>query len=137
VYELVAAASVLVLVAATVTRARKDAVAVRARVYVPVAPVCSAAQDHGAPPADTQTETGRFAQPVTVNVVLVFVPIKYVYPSRTATARGLNLLLAGSWLVIYAVMLLQFPDPNVVVTALSLLYVVYYAVVSVVLTLRR
>ena len=70
-------------------------------------------------------------------MVLVFVPIKYVYPSRTATARGLNLLLAGSWLVIYAVMLLQFPDPNVVVTALSLLYVVYYAVVSVVLTLRR
>ncbi len=37
----------------------------------------------------------------------------------------------------YAVMLLQFPDPNVVVTVLSLLYVAYYAAVSVVLTLRR
>ena len=69
--------------------------------------------------------------------VLVFVPIKYVYPSRTATARGLNLFLAGCWLVSYAAMLLQFPDPSVVVTTLSLLYVVYYAAVSVVLTLRR
>ena len=69
-------------------------------------------------------------------VVLVFVPVKYIYPSRTATARGLNLSLAGLWLVTYAVMLLQFPDPSVVVTTLSLLYVAYYAVVSVVLTLR-
>lgn len=68
---------------------------------------------------------------------LVFVPIKYVYPSRTGTARGLNLFLVGCWLVIYAVMLLQFPDPSVVVTTLSLLYVLYYAAVSVVLTLRR
>ena len=69
--------------------------------------------------------------------VLVFVPVKYIYPSRTATARGLNLSLAGLWLVTYAVMLLQFPDPSVVVTTLSLLYVAYYAAVSVVLTLRR
>ena len=69
--------------------------------------------------------------------VLVFVPIKYVYPSRTATARGRNLVLAGWWLVLYAVMLLQFPDPSLVVTTLSLLYVVYYVAVSVVLTLRR
>lgn len=69
--------------------------------------------------------------------VLVFVPMKYIYPSRTATARHLNLSLAGLWLVTYAVMLLQFPDPNLVATALSLLYVAYYAAVSVVLTLRR
>ncbi|VXC46965.1 CDP-alcohol phosphatidyltransferase family protein [Nocardioides sp. AX2bis] len=70
-------------------------------------------------------------------VVLVFVPIKYIYPSRTATARGLNLSLAGAWLVTYAVLLLQFPDPSVVVVALSLLYVGYYLAASVVLTLRR
>ena len=69
--------------------------------------------------------------------VLVFVPVKFIYPSRTATARGLNLSLAGAWLVTYAVMLLQFPDPSVVVVTLSLLYVAYYVVVSVVLTLRR
>jgi len=69
--------------------------------------------------------------------VLVFVPVKYIYPSRTSTARRLNISLAGMWLVTYAVMLLQFPDPHVVVTTLSLLYVVYYAAVSVFLTLRR
>ena len=44
---------------------------------------------------------------------------------------------AGSWLVTYAVLLVQLPDPSVVVTALSLLYVAYYAAASVVLTLRR
>ncbi len=70
-------------------------------------------------------------------VVLVFVPVKYVYPSRTAIARGLNLSLAGLWLVTYAVLLLQFPDPSLVVAVLSLLYVAYYAALSVVLTLRR
>ncbi len=69
--------------------------------------------------------------------VLVFVPVKYIYPSRTATARGLNLSLAASWLVTQAVMLLQFPDPNIVVTTLSLSYVAYYVVMSLVLTLRR
>lgn len=70
-------------------------------------------------------------------VVLVFVPVKYIYPSRTATARGLNLSLAGAWLVTYAVLLLQYPDPNVLVVALSLLYVLYYAAVSVMLTLQH
>ncbi len=70
-------------------------------------------------------------------VVLVFVPVKYIYPSRTASARALNLSLAGLWLVTYAVMLLQFPDPNVLVTTVSLLYVAYYAAASVVLTLRH
>ncbi len=70
-------------------------------------------------------------------VVLVFVPIRYIYPSRTPTARGLNLALAGAWLVSYAVLLLQLPDPNVVVVLLSLLYVAYYGAVSVLLTLRR
>jgi phosphatidylcholine synthase len=69
--------------------------------------------------------------------VLVFVPVKYIYPSRTSTARGFNLTLAGTWLLTYAVMLLQYPDPGVIVTTVSLLYVVYYATVSVVLTLRR
>lgn len=69
-------------------------------------------------------------------VVLVFVPIKYLYPSRTRSARPLNLSLAGTWLVTYAVLLVQWPDPNPVVVAVSLLYVVYYVGASVVLTLR-
>jgi phosphatidylcholine synthase len=69
--------------------------------------------------------------------VLVFVPVRYIYPSRTSFARELNLALAGAWLVTYAVLLLQYPEPDGVVTVLSLLYVAYYVAVSVVLTLRR
>ena len=69
-----------------------------------------------------------------VLTVLVFVPVKYVYPSRTPTLRGLNLALAAAWLVTYAVLLVQYPEPHPVVVALSLAYLVYYAAMSVWLT---
>jgi phosphatidylcholine synthase len=67
---------------------------------------------------------------------LVFVPIKYIYPSRTRVFRKANLLLTGLWLVTYAVMLLQMPDPNDAVVALSLGYLVYYVASSVYLTIN-
>lgn len=66
---------------------------------------------------------------------LVFVPIKYIYPSRTRAFRTANLLLTATWLVTYAVMLLQMPDPNNFIIALSLGYLVYYAVSSIYLTM--
>ncbi len=66
--------------------------------------------------------------------VLVFVPIKYVYPSRTNAFWALNLSLAGLWLVLYAVILATFPDPNMFFVGLSLAYVAYYVAVSVYLT---
>jgi phosphatidylcholine synthase len=69
-----------------------------------------------------------------VCAVFVFVPIKYVYPSRTKVLKALNLSLAGLWIVLYAVILATVPDPNPFVVALSLLYVAYYFVVSVALT---
>jgi phosphatidylcholine synthase len=69
-----------------------------------------------------------------VLTVLVFVPIRYVYPSRTKLLRGLNLALAGMWLVTYAVLLAQYPDPNPVVVALSIGYLVYYVGLSLYLT---
>jgi phosphatidylcholine synthase len=68
--------------------------------------------------------------------ILVFVPVKYVYPSRTNAFRTLNLSLAGAWLVLYAVILAGVPDPHPVAIGLSLAYVAYYVVVSVYLTLR-
>ena len=71
-----------------------------------------------------------------VCAALVFVPIKYVYPSRTNVFRAVNLTLAGVWLVLYAVILATVPDPNAVVVGVSLAYVAYYVVVSVYLTLR-
>jgi phosphatidylcholine synthase len=69
-----------------------------------------------------------------VLTVLVFVPVRYVYPSRTKLLRGLNLALAGTWLVSYGVLLAQYPDPHPVVVALSLAYLVYYVGISVYLT---
>jgi phosphatidylcholine synthase len=69
-----------------------------------------------------------------VLTVLVFVPIKYVYPSRTRLLRSLNLGLAAVWLLTYAVLLLQYPDPHPLVVVLSLGYLVYYVGVSVFLT---
>jgi phosphatidylcholine synthase len=68
---------------------------------------------------------------------LVFVPIKYLYPSRTNVFRGLNLTLAGLWLVLYAVILVGVPEPNPLAVGLSLAYVGYYFVASVYVTLAR
>lgn len=71
-----------------------------------------------------------------VCAVLVFVPVKYVYPSRTKAFRALNLLLAALWLVLYALILADYPDPRVTLVLLSLAYVAYYVVVSVYLTVK-
>jgi len=81
-------------------------------------------------------DIGRSGVAITLVVltVLVFVPVRYVYPSRTALLRTLNLVLAAVWLVTYAVLLAQYPDPNPVVVALSLAYLVYYIGLSLYLT---
>ena len=68
--------------------------------------------------------------------VLVFVPIKYLYPSRTTTMRVLNLSLAGLWLILYAAILVDTPAPNAVLVGVSLAYIAYYFVASVYLTVR-
>jgi len=70
-----------------------------------------------------------------VLTVLVFVPVRYVYPSRTKLLRSLNLALAGTWLITYAVLLAEYPHPNPVVVALSIAYLVYYVGLSLYLTL--
>jgi phosphatidylcholine synthase len=69
--------------------------------------------------------------------LLVFVPVKYIYPSRTTTLRKTNLALAAGWLVTYAVLLLQMPHPTRFVLALSVAYVVYYMAASVYLTVKH
>ncbi len=57
-------------------------------------------------------------QPVSVAIVLlvcavlVFVPIGYVYPSRTDLLRRPTLVLTTVWLASYAVLLVQLPDPG-------------------------
>ena len=66
--------------------------------------------------------------------LLVFVPIRYVYPSRTVALRPFTLAMTGLWLLLYAVILLQMPAPNLLLTNLSLLYLVYYLGLSLYLT---
>ncbi|MET7279956.1 CDP-alcohol phosphatidyltransferase family protein [Kribbella sp. NPDC005582] len=66
--------------------------------------------------------------------ILVFVPVKYVYPSRTKVFRSLNLLTTAIWMASYAVLLAQMPNPNAIVVAISLAYLVYYGGLSLYLT---
>ena len=74
---------------------------------------------------------------LTICAALVFIPVGYVYPSRTDTLRGLTLVLTTLWLVSYAVLLSQLPDPSVLWLTISLVYVVYYVALSLHLTARR
>ncbi|WP_372730137.1 phosphatidylcholine/phosphatidylserine synthase [Nocardioides sp.] len=69
-----------------------------------------------------------------VFAVLVFVPIKYVYPSRTARLWTLNMTLATVWLGLFAWITAQLPDPATWLVITSLGYVVYYTAVSLWLT---
>ncbi len=66
--------------------------------------------------------------------VLVFVPIRYVYPSRTKVLRGVNIALTTVWLVTYAILLVQMPDTNAIVVALSFAYLAYYVGLSIYLS---
>jgi phosphatidylcholine synthase len=67
----------------------------------------------------------------------VFVPVRYVYPSRTPTLRPLTVGLGVAWAaaLLWAIAHLE-PRPKALVTA-SLGYVVYYFALSFVLTRRR
>ncbi len=74
---------------------------------------------------------------LTVCAALVFLPVGYVYPSRTDTLRRVTLALTTVWLISYAVLLSQVPDPGAVWLTISLAYVVYYVALSLYLTARR
>jgi phosphatidylcholine synthase len=69
--------------------------------------------------------------------VLVFVPIAYVYPSRTPTLRVPTLVLGLTWALLVLVMIWQFPDVARPFLYLSLIFPAYYLVLSLVLNVRR
>lgn len=78
-----------------------------------------------------------FSPPQTVNAailvilaVLVFVPIRYVYPSRTLTLRGLTLGLGAAWAVCVILMVWRLPATDGPWPALSLVFPVYYTALS-------
>ncbi len=68
---------------------------------------------------------------------LVFVPIRYVYPSRTVTLRPLTLALGAAWAIAFVVLIWRLPDPPPWLVWTSLLYPVYYVALSLWLTARR
>jgi phosphatidylcholine synthase len=57
---------------------------------------------------------------------LVFVPIRYVYPTRTVAFRRLSLTLTAFWLLGYAAILWQMPEPDPMILGFSILYLFYY-----------
>jgi len=63
--------------------------------------------------------------------VLVFVPLKYFYPSRTPTARRTTHVLAGVWAVTFLLLLAGFPSPPLWLAWLSLFFPIYYLAMSV------
>jgi phosphatidylcholine synthase len=68
---------------------------------------------------------------------LVFVRIGYVYPSRTATLRPLTLALASAWAISIAAIIVLWPSPPRWMAIGSLVFPVYYTVLSLALHARR
>ena len=70
---------------------------------------------------------------VALLAVMVFVPIDYIYPSRTTAMRPLTLTLAAVWAIATAVVIATLPAFSRVALYTSLAFVVYYFVMSFVL----
>ena len=80
---------------------------------------------------------GPSAAVLLVCTVLVFVPIRYVYPSRTEAMWQLTFVLTALWFAAYAVIVAQLPDPSGVVVVASVGYLGYYLVLSLWLTAAK
>lgn len=71
-------------------------------------------------------------------VGLVFVPVPYVYPTRTVPARPCTLALTGLWGMAMLAVIWQLPTPAAWLIWASWLYVIYYVGLSLyLLRLRR
>lgn len=69
--------------------------------------------------------------------VLVFVPIRYLYPSRTPTLRALTVALGIAWGIALLVMVWQLPAISAPLLWGSLAFPIYYVVLSLVVGWRR
>jgi phosphatidylcholine synthase len=70
---------------------------------------------------------------VALFAVLVFVPIKYIYPSRTELLRRLTITFGIVWGVLVVYLLFTLPAPNQFVVWLSFTFIGYYLIMSIVL----
>ena len=62
--------------------------------------------------------------------ILVFVPIRYIYPSRTRTLQTPTLVLGAAWAVIFTWMIFRLPDTSGPWTMLSFIFPVWYVALS-------
>jgi phosphatidylcholine synthase len=69
--------------------------------------------------------------------VMVFVPIRYIYPSRTQTLKVPTLVLGTMWSVLFAWMIWRLPAVDGPWTMVSLIFPVYYFALSLWLQFRR
>jgi hypothetical protein len=60
----------------------------------------------------------------------VLVPIRYINPGRTRPIRPLTVGLGILWVAVLLVLLWQLPDPSPSLIAWSLVYPIYYTVLS-------
>jgi phosphatidylcholine synthase len=65
-----------------------------------------------------------------VLALLVFVPIKYLYPTQAPTHRKLHIALAFLWGVFLLPVMFDFEHPNVLLLQVSTLYPIYYMLMS-------
>jgi phosphatidylcholine synthase len=69
--------------------------------------------------------------------ILVFVPVRYLYPSRTKTLKVPTLLLGTMWAALFSWMIWRLPAVDGPWTLISLIFPVYYVVLSLWLQFRR
>jgi len=63
-------------------------------------------------------------------LALVFIPIKWIYPSRMVKWRGLTILLTILWGLCCLAILIRYPEPSLGLVYASLGYIAYYIIVS-------
>lgn len=68
--------------------------------------------------------------------VLVFVPIRYLYPSRTAVLRPLTWALSLAWILFIIVIIIRHEHDPWLLRDLSMLFVVYYFAMSLYLNVQ-
>lgn len=66
---------------------------------------------------------------------MVFVPIRYVYPSRTLALRRVTVSLTVVWALLILILIVELPERHTTLLSLSLAYPLYYTVLSIALTI--
>ena len=79
---------------------------------------------------------------IIVCTLLTFIPIYYVYPSRTLVLKKLTLWLSLPWIILLTwAVIISGPGSmeaySYPVTLISLFYIIYYLILSLYLTFRR